>query len=50
LIPILRINVFTAVEGFSLAFAFAGTQKPSVFGRKNELFKEFKTRRGGSIG
>jgi len=50
LIPILRINVFTALEGFSLAFAFAGTQKLRVFGRKHELLKEFKPGRTHSIG
>jgi hypothetical protein len=50
LIPILRINVFTALEGFSLAFALAGAQKLSVFGSKYELFQELKTRRAGTIG
>ena len=50
LIPILGIDVFTALERFSLAFAFACRQKVSMFGRKHELLKELKTRLADTIG
>ncbi len=50
LIPILRINIFTTLEGFFLALAFACRQKISMFGREYELLQELKTRSAGTIG
>ena len=50
LILITRINVFTPLEGFALALAFARTQKLSMLGCEDELFKEIQTRRAHTIG
>jgi len=50
LIPILRINVFTALEGLFLALAFACRQKVSMLGSKDEFFQELETRLAGTIG